>query len=94
MAFPAGSKDFAHDLTEAQTNPRWPGVLIVVSGKVGAPSKPFIAVIKAETDKGFRVVEEDGKISLHLQAPILDRATQANKKPMWQDHGTHGLLHQ
>lgn len=77
MAFLALSKDFAHDLTEAQTNPRWPGgVLIVVSGKVGAPSKSFIAVIKAETDKGFSVVEEGGKISLQLVKKMLLSETQ------------------
>lgn len=75
--FLAMSKQFARDLTDAQTNPRWPGgVLIVVSGKVGAPSKPFIAVIKAETDKGFSVVEENGKISLQLVRKMLLSETQ------------------
>jgi hypothetical protein len=76
-AFLATSKEFAHSLTDAQTNPRWPGgVLIVVSGKVGAPSKQFLAVIKAETDKGFSVVEENGKISLQLVRKMLLSETQ------------------
>ena len=77
QAFLAMSKAFAHDLTDAQTNARWPGgVLIVVSGKVGAPSKPFVAVIKAETDKGFSVVEEGSKISLQLVKKMLLSETQ------------------
>src|SRR5471030_247527 len=76
-AFLAMSKQFAEDLTDAQTSPRWPGgVLIVVSGKVGAPSKPFIAVIKAETDKGFSVIEANGKIKLQLINKMLLSETQ------------------
>lgn len=71
------SKQFAHDLTEAQTSPRWPGgVLIVISGKVGNPSKSFVAAIKAETDKGFSVVENGGKISLQLVKKMLLSETQ------------------
>lgn len=71
------SKIFAHDLTEAQTNPRWPGgVLIVLSGRIGAPSKRFVAVIKAETDKGFNVVEEGGRIQLRLIKKMLLSETQ------------------
>ncbi|BBF84509.1 hypothetical protein DLM_0869 [Aquitalea magnusonii] len=71
------SKQFARDLTEAQTNPRWPGgVLIVLSGRIGAPSKRFVAVIKAETDKGFNVVEEGGKIQLRLIKKMLLSETQ------------------
>jgi nucleoid-associated protein YejK len=75
--FLAMTKQFAVDLTDAQTNPRWPGgVLIVVSGQVGAPSKPFVAVIKAEPDKGFSVVEENGKVSLKLIKKMLLSETQ------------------
>jgi hypothetical protein len=75
--FLGASKKFADALTDAQTNPRWPGgVLIVISGKVGAPSKPFVAIIKAETDKGFSVVEEQGKISLQLVKKMLLSETQ------------------
>lgn len=76
-AFLAASKKFAGDLTEAQTNPRWPGgVLIVLSGRIGAPSKRFVAVIKAETDKGFNVVEEGGRIQLRLIKKMLLSETQ------------------
>lgn len=71
------SKQFAEDLTDSQTSPRWPGgVLIVVSGKVGAPSKPFIAIVKAETDKGFSVIEAHGKITLQLINKMLLSETQ------------------
>ncbi|MGO0790903.1 nucleoid-associated protein [Herbaspirillum seropedicae] len=75
--FLAMSKDFAVDLTEAQTSSRWPGgILIVISGKVGNPSKPFVAAIKAETDKGFSVIESGGRITLQLVKKMLLSETQ------------------
>lgn len=65
------------DLAEAQTSPRWPGgVLIVLSGKVGSQPKPYLAVIKAETDRGFNVVEEKGVVSLKLIKKMLLSQTQ------------------
>lgn len=71
------SKELAEKLADAQTNPKWPGgVLIIISGTVGAQSKPFVAVIKAETDKGFNVVEKDGLIKLELVKKMLLSATQ------------------
>lgn len=75
--FLASSKKLANALSEAQTNPKWPGgVLIVISGTVGTLSKPFLAVIKAETDKGFNLVEENGHIKLALIKKMLLSATQ------------------
>jgi hypothetical protein len=75
--FISESKRLAKALAEAQTNPKWPGgVLVVMSGVVGALSKPFLAVIKAETDKGFNLVEEDGQIKLALIKNMLLSATQ------------------
>lgn len=71
------SKQLARDLTDAQTSSRWPGgVLIVISGRVGNPSKPFVAAIKAETDKGFSVVENGGRITLQLVKKMLLSETQ------------------
>lgn len=75
--FVAESKTLAYKLAEAQTNPRWPGgVVIVISGTVGQHSRPFIAVIKAETDKGFNVAEKDGRITLELIKKMLLSETQ------------------
>lgn len=75
--FVSVSKQFATNLTNAQTNPRWPGgVLIVLSGRIGAPSKRFVAIIKAETDKGFNVVENGGRIELQLIKKMLLSETQ------------------
>jgi hypothetical protein len=71
------SQILAMDLAEAQTSPRWPGgVLIVLSGKVGSQPKPYLAVIKAETDRGFNVVEEKGVVSLKLIKKMLLSQTQ------------------
>jgi hypothetical protein len=76
-AFVAESQTLAHKLAEAQTSTRWPGgVVIVMSGTVGGQSKPFVAVIKAETDKGFNVTEKDGKITLELIKKMLLSETQ------------------
>lgn len=53
--FLAGSRAIARKLAEAQMVRRIPGgMLIVVDGSVGAPAVPFIGVIKAETQAGFR----------------------------------------
>lgn len=53
--FLAGTMQIANRLTESQLARRIPGgVLIVFDGKVGASSVPFIGVIKAETQAGFR----------------------------------------
>ncbi len=75
--FLSGSKELAYELAKAQINPRWPGgVLIVISGRVGQQSKPFVAVIKAETDKGFNVVKEEGRTKLQLIKKMLLSETQ------------------
>lgn len=76
-AFIALSRTIADDLAEAQTNPKWPGgVLIVLTGKVGRNQHPFLAVIKAETDKGFNIVEVNGSVSLTLIKKMLLSQTQ------------------
>lgn len=71
------SEKLAISLAEAQTNPKWPGgVLMVFNGKVGELQQPFLAVLKAETDKGFDVEEVDGKITLKLIKKMLLSQTQ------------------
>ena len=75
--FVANSKVLAQALADAQTNPKWPGgVLIVLSGKVGKNQHPYIAVIKAETDKGFNIVEVNGSVNLTLIKKMLLSQTQ------------------
>jgi hypothetical protein len=76
-AFFDESKTMAKKLASAQTSTKWPGgVLIMVEGIVGDGSKPFIAAIKAETDKGFNLVNKDGKITLELIKNMLLSQTQ------------------
>jgi hypothetical protein len=71
------SKTMAKKLAKAQTSPKWPGgVLIMVEGAVGDGGKPFIAAIKAETDKGFNLVNRGGKITLELIKNMLLSQTQ------------------
>ena len=49
------SQKFADKLTDVQVARNLPGgMLVVFSGTVGASSRPFVAVIKAETQGGFR----------------------------------------
>lgn len=75
--FVALSKQMATDLADAQTNPKWPGgVLIILTGKVGNNQKPYLAAIKAETDKGFNIVEVNGSVSLALIKKMLLSQTQ------------------
>ena len=75
--FAPKSKKVAEDLANAQTNPKWPGgILIVLTGKVGKNQNPYIAVIKAETDKGFNIVEVNGSVSLTLIKKMLLSQTQ------------------
>ncbi|MBZ9612159.1 nucleoid-associated protein [Rheinheimera maricola] len=71
------SKEIAKSLADAQTNPKWPGgVLIIFNGKVGESQQPFLAALKAETDKGFDVEEVNGKITLKLIKKMLLSQTQ------------------
>ncbi|MEI9412284.1 nucleoid-associated protein [Mesorhizobium salmacidum] len=54
-AFLLGSKELATKLAESQLARRIPGGMVIVfNGTVGAVSVPFIGVIKAEIQQGFR----------------------------------------
>ena len=53
--FLAGSKEIATKLAESQMARRIPGGMVIVfDGTVGATSVPFVGVIKAEIQQGFR----------------------------------------
>lgn len=76
-SFVESSKALADSLAEAQTSPRWPGgVLIVMSGTVGEAQNRYLAVIKAEPDKGFNVVQKAGNVMLDLIKNMLLSQTQ------------------
>lgn len=54
-AFLAGSRDIATKLSEAQMARRIPGGMVIVfDGTIGAAPVPFVGVIKAEVQQGFR----------------------------------------
>lgn len=66
------SGKFAHSLTDAQFSTSAPsGVLIVLRGRVGNDSHPFICVIKAEPQDGFRTKEETDYISVEYLEELL-----------------------
>lgn len=62
----------ANKLSEAQYNSSAPGgILAVLSGRVGNDSLPFLAVIKAETQNGFRTIEDDEQVTMEFIAELL-----------------------
>lgn len=79
--FLAGSKAVANKLAEAQIARRIPGgMLIVFDGSVGANAQPFVGVIKAETQAGFRRSKDGAKAVVEfLQNIFLTPATRLYK---------------
>ena len=66
------SAQFAHMLTDAQLNTNAPGgILLVLKGRVGGTGKPFLCVIKAEPQDGFRTKEEDDFITIEFLEELL-----------------------
>lgn len=62
----------ANKLTEAQYGSAAPGgILAVISGFIGNDSLPFLAVIKAETQSGFRAREDDDQVSMDFITELL-----------------------
>lgn len=62
----------AHNLQAAHTNPAWPGgVMIVLKGTIGSHDKNFVAIIKAETDKGLTISSDNGESTLKLVKDML-----------------------
>lgn len=71
-AFIEDSAQFAHALTDAQLNTNAPGgLLLVLKGRVGGVSKPFLCVIKAEPQNGFYTQEEDDFIGIEFLEELL-----------------------
>lgn len=76
-----GSKQIAIKLAEAQLSRRIPGGMVVVfDGCVGSPPVPFIGIIKAETQAGFRRSKDGEKTIVEfLQNIFLTPATRLYK---------------
>lgn len=71
-AFIESSKKLAESLSTAQQQTNAPGgMLAVIAGRVGENSQPFLAVIKAEPQDGFRANEHDGQVDVEYISDIL-----------------------
>lgn len=79
--FPAASRAIADRLAESQLARRIPGgMLIVFDGHIGSPAVPFVGVVKAETQAGFRRSHNrKGVIVEFLQNIFLTPATRLYK---------------
>lgn len=80
-AFLTGTQAIATRLAEEQKSIRIPGGMVVVfDGTAGAPAVPFVGVIKAETQAGFRR-SRDGERAIveFLQNIFLTPATRLYK---------------
>ncbi len=75
--FSVHSQQLAVNLTEAQTSTRWPGgVLVIFQGLIGEMGHRFLAIVKAETDKGFNMKEVNGKTTFELIKNMMLTQTQ------------------
>jgi hypothetical protein len=79
--FLAGSREITTKLAEAQLARRIPGgVVVIFDGTVGAPAVPFVGIIKAETQAGFRRSRDGAKAGVEfLQNIFLTPATRLYK---------------
>lgn len=70
--FVEASKALARSLSKAQLNTNAPGgMLAVIRGRVGDQALPFLAVIKAEPQDGFRANEKNGQVDVEYISEIL-----------------------
>jgi hypothetical protein len=71
-SFIDASKELAKSLSKAQQQTNAPGgMLAVIAGRVGENALPFLAVIKAEPQDGFRANEHDGQVDVEYISNIL-----------------------
>lgn len=96
--FPADSRRFADRLATAQQARNLPGgVLVVFTGTIGAPSRPFVGLIKAETQSGFRREMRSGAIAIrYLEDLFLTPAAKLYKIGLFvvREGASHGTLPQ
>lgn len=70
--FISDSAHFAYALTDAQMSTTAPGgLLLVLKGRVGAENKPFLCVVKAEPQDGFRAQENEDSIGIEFLEELL-----------------------
>lgn len=75
--FVEASKVLALDLHKAQLNTSSPGgMLAIIGGRLGAGAKPFLGVIKAEPQDGFKANESDDQVDMEYIAELLLTGTQ------------------
>lgn len=75
--FIAFTKTLAHGLNKAQLNTTAPGgMLAIINGRVGKDSLPFVAVIKAEPQDGFKADEKEDQVTMEYIAELLLTNTQ------------------
>lgn len=71
-SFIEASKELALALSLAQQQTNAPGgMLAVIAGRVGENALPFLTVIKAEPQDGFRANEHDGQVDVEYISNIL-----------------------
>ncbi|MFG0924759.1 nucleoid-associated protein [Pseudomonas sp. CJQ_8] len=72
------SRKLALDLAKAHMNTNAPGgMLAVLKGRVGENSSPFLAVIKADIQDGFKADEDDENVTAEYISSLL--LTEAQK---------------
>lgn len=71
------SKGIANTLAKAQATPIIPGgVITIISGRIGNDQLRFLAVIKAETQDGFRTAETEQGVTMEYLKDLLLTPTQ------------------
>lgn len=71
------SKKLAKNLNKAQFSTNAPGgVLAIIAGRIGDNAVPFIAVIKAEMQDGFKANENDNGVDMEYIEELLLTSTQ------------------
>jgi hypothetical protein len=66
------SQNLAVDLSKAQLSTNAPGgMLAVIRGRVGDKDNPFLAVIKADIQDGFRANEDDDNVNVEYISELL-----------------------
>lgn len=94
QSFVQQSQRFADKLAQSQVARNLPGGIVVVFvGTVGHPAQPFVAIIKAETQSGFRPDVGKGVIGLrYLEDLFLTPAAKLYKIGMFVQTHRGGAL--
>lgn len=90
--FIALSKEITHRLTEAQVSKGIPGgVVVVLEGTVQEINKPFVAIIKAESQNGFTLEKQDERRVLRfLRDLFLTPHQKLQKVGLFINNAVHG----